>query len=241
MADADLQTIASPDPASASSKRKKKRDKKSKAIDSSLNGESSAAAEDIDVAIDDPTSASSSKKKKKKKRQAIHASLSGKSPAAEDMDVTINDSAAAKAKAEAINVAAAKAKAKAIHVATAKAKAKAIHVATAKAEAIVATVDASLTGGSAAVAAPVVGYFPSGYDPLATGGDSPSTRLFYHPNRVDLVVRGPGGGPDLVGKSYTGEAAMPQLCNYVLGVLDKASGTLKVVPIDGDKVYASSR
>jgi DNA-directed RNA polymerase I subunit RPA49 len=232
MADADLQTIASPDPASASSKRKKKRDKKSKAIDSSLNGESSAAAEDIDVAIDDPTSASSSKKKKKKKRQAIHASLSGKSPAAEDMDVTINDSAAAKAKAEAINVAAAKAKAKAIHVATAKAKAKAIHV---------ATVDASLTGGSAAVAAPVVGYFPSGYDPLATGGDSPSTRLFYHPNRVDLVVRGPGGGPDLVSKSYTGEAAMPQLCNYVLGVLDKASGTLKVVPIDGDKVYASSR
>jgi hypothetical protein len=192
MADADLQTIASPDPASASSKRKKKRDKKSKAIDSSLNGESSAAAEDIDVAIDDPTSASSSKKKK---RQAIHASLSGKSPAAEDMDVTINDSAAAKAKAEAINVAAAKAKAKAIHVATAKAKAKAIHVATAKAEAIVATVDASLTRGSAAVAAPVVGYFPYGYDPLATGGDSPSTRLFYHPNRVDLVVRAPVEAP----------------------------------------------
>jgi DNA-directed RNA polymerase I subunit RPA49 len=42
-----------------------------------------------------------------------------------------------------------------------------------------------------------------------------------------------------VGKSYTG--AMPQLCNYALGVLDKAPGTLKVVPIDGDKVYASSR
>jgi DNA-directed RNA polymerase I subunit RPA49 len=166
---------------------------------------------DIDVAVDDPTSASSSKKKKKK-RQVIHVSLCGKFPAADDMDVTINDSAAAKAKAktmdvavakaktEGMDVAAAKAKAEAINVAAAKAKAKATHVATAKAEAIDVTVDASLTGGSAAAAAPVVGYFPSGYDPLATSGDSPSTRLFRnvnHPNRVELVVRAPRGGPTL--------------------------------------------
>jgi hypothetical protein len=57
---------------------------------------------------------------------------------------------------------------------------------------------------------------------------------------IDLVVRPPGRGPDFVGKSYAGEAAIPQLCNYALGVLDKASGTFKVVPIAGNKVCGSS-
>ena len=108
------------------------------------------------------------------------------------------------------------------------------------------TVDASLTGGSSyAAAAPVVGYFPSGYDPLAAAAaaagaeSSPRTRLFRHekhPTWVDLVVRSPGGGPDFVGRSYAGEAAAPQLCEYALGVLDKASGTLRVVPIAAKKV-----
>jgi hypothetical protein len=50
------------------------------------------------------------------------------------------------------------------------------------------------------------------------------------------VVRSPGGGPDFVGRSYAGEAATPQLCEYALGVLDKASGTLRVVPIAANKV-----
>jgi len=108
------------------------------------------------------------------------------------------------------------------------------------------TVDAPTTGGSSyAAAAPVVGYFPSGYDPLAAAAaaagaeSSPRTRLFRHekhPTWVDLVVRSPGGGPDFVGRSYAGEAAAPQLCEYALGVLDKASGTLRVVPIAAKKV-----
>jgi DNA-directed RNA polymerase I subunit RPA49 len=207
---ADLQTLSSPDPASVSSK-KKKHNKKRKAIDASLSGESSAAAEDIDVAVDDsaaaaakaidvtvgdPTSASASKKKKKhnKKSKAVDASHSDETSAA----------------AKGINV----------------------------------TVDASLAiGSAAAAAAPVVGYFPTGYNPLAASGDSPSTRIFRnvkHPSWIDLVVRPPGRGPDFVGKSYAGEAAIPQLCNYALGVLDKASGTFKVVPIAGNKVYGSS-
>ncbi|TVU24155.1 hypothetical protein EJB05_26556 [Eragrostis curvula] len=106
-------------------------------------------------------------------------------------------------------------------------------------EAIDVTVDASLTGGRYAAAAPVVAYFPSGYDPLAAGREPPSSRLFRnvkHPSWIDLVVRSPAGGPDFVGTSYTGEAAVPQLCSYALGVLDKASGTLKVVPIAGEKI-----
>lgn len=109
------------------------------------------------------------------------------------------------------------------------------------------TVDASLMGGSSYVAAaPVVGYFPSGYDPLTTaaGAESaPGTQLFRHekhPTWVDLVVRSPGGGHDFVGRSYAGEAAVPQVCDYALGVLDKASGTLRIVPIAGKKVRISS-
>ncbi|XP_062182558.1 uncharacterized protein LOC133886758 [Phragmites australis] len=107
-----------------------------------------------------------------------------------------------------------------------------------KRKAIDVTVDASLTGSSAA-AAPVVAYFPSGYDPLATADEPPRARLFRHerrPTHVDLVVGSPGGGPDFVGRSYAGEAATPQLCSYALGVLDKASGTLKVVPIASNKI-----
>jgi DNA-directed RNA polymerase I subunit RPA49 len=90
-------------------------------------------------------------------------------------------------------------------------------------------------------AAPVVGYFPTGYDPLAAD-HPPSGRLFRHEkhhNRIELVVSARGKGPDFVGRSYAGEAAAPQLCGYALGVLDKASGTLKIVPIASNKVSVS--
>uniref|UniRef100_A0ACD5X0C8 Uncharacterized protein n=1 Tax=Avena sativa TaxID=4498 RepID=A0ACD5X0C8_AVESA len=101
-----------------------------------------------------------------------------------------------------------------------------------KRRAIDVTVDASVT------AAPVVGYFPTGYDPLAAD-QPPSARLFRHEkhhNRVELVVSASGKGPDFVGRSYAGEAAAPQLCGYALGVLDKASGTLKILPIASNKI-----
>ncbi|KQJ87822.1 DNA-directed RNA polymerase I subunit rpa49 [Brachypodium distachyon] len=104
-----------------------------------------------------------------------------------------------------------------------------------KRKAIDVTVDASF---AAAAAAPVVGYFPTGYDPLAAA-EPPRARLFRHEkhsNRVDLVVSAPGGGLDFVGRSYAGETAAPHLCGYALGVLDKASGTLKVVPIAANKI-----
>ncbi|XP_015698036.1 DNA-directed RNA polymerase I subunit rpa49 [Oryza brachyantha] len=114
-----------------------------------------------------------------------------------------------------------------------------------KREVINVTVDASLTGGGAASsgAAPIVAYFPTGYDPLAAAarkGKEPSrTRLFRqtkHPTRIELVVGAPGGGPDFVGRSFAGEAVLPQHTGYALGVLDKASGTLKVVPIASNKI-----
>ncbi|KAL5204983.1 hypothetical protein ABZP36_009854 [Zizania latifolia] len=117
-----------------------------------------------------------------------------------------------------------------------------------KRKAINVTVDASLSGagsGASSSAAPVVAYFPTGYDPLAAaaaaaiGGEPPRSRLFRHtrhPTFLELVVGAPGGGPDFVGRSYAGEAAVPQLSSYALGVLDKASGTLKIVPIAANKI-----
>ncbi|CAL9752923.1 unnamed protein product [Musa acuminata subsp. burmannicoides] len=86
--------------------------------------------------------------------------------------------------------------------------------------------------------APVVGYFPSGYDPRGEGAD-PSIKVFRNkkrPNRLELVVSPSGTGVDFVGKSYAGEAAGAQICSYALGVLDKESQTLRIVPIASNKI-----
>ncbi|KAJ4814499.1 DNA-directed RNA polymerase I subunit rpa49 [Rhynchospora pubera] len=87
-------------------------------------------------------------------------------------------------------------------------------------------------------AAPVVGYFPTGFDPL----DSPENRVRVfrhkrHANRMELVVSPTESSLEFVGKSYVGEAAAPQICNYAVGVLDKESQTLRIVPIAANKVF----
>ena len=40
-----------------------------------------------------------------------------------------------------------------------------------------------------------------------------------------------------LGTNYSGEAAAPQICTYALGVLDKETQTLRIVPITSNKVY----
>lgn len=45
-----------------------------------------------------------------------------------------------------------------------------------------------------------------------------------------------GSNVEFVGNSYKGEAMAAQLCTYALGVLDKATQTLKIMPIAGNKV-----
>ncbi|KAM1219189.1 hypothetical protein ACFX2G_047289 [Malus domestica] len=47
-----------------------------------------------------------------------------------------------------------------------------------------------------------------------------------------------GTNVDFVGISYTGAATSDQYCNYALGVLDKATQILKIVPIVSNKVIA---
>lgn len=86
--------------------------------------------------------------------------------------------------------------------------------------------------------APIVGYFPSGYDPVAAGAE-PDVKVFRNknkPNRLELVVRPGDCNVEFVGKSYAGEAATPQLCTYALGVLDKETQTLKIMPIAANKI-----
>ncbi|XP_078172941.1 DNA binding / DNA-directed RNA polymerase [Carex rostrata] len=85
--------------------------------------------------------------------------------------------------------------------------------------------------------APVVGYFSTGFNPLAS--DDNGVKVFRHKryaSRMELVVSPSGSNLEFVGKSYAGEAAAPQICTYALGVLDKESQTLKIVPIAANKV-----
>ncbi|CAL5377243.1 unnamed protein product [Camellia sinensis] len=90
--------------------------------------------------------------------------------------------------------------------------------------------------------APLVGYFPSGFDPLkeeSSTQEQPKVRVFRHENRtkrLQLVVSPNGSQVNFVGTNYSGEATAPQLCNYALGVLDKESQTLKIVPIASNKI-----
>lgn len=88
-------------------------------------------------------------------------------------------------------------------------------------------------------AAPIIGYFPSGFDPHSYANGDPNIKVFRNkrrPNRLELVVSPNGSSVEFVGRSYAGEAAVPQICNYAVGVLDKESQTLKIVPIASNKV-----
>ncbi|WCJ39472.1 DNA binding DNA-directed RNA polymerase [Euphorbia peplus] len=110
---------------------------------------------------------------------------------------------------------------------------------------------------------PIVGYFPSCYKTTSTNSDhqdnlSPSPLLpdvrFYRnaqrtkiektnidkwksSERMELVVTPQGSNVEFVGTSYQGEAVSAQLCTYALGVLDKTTQTLKIMPIAGNKIF----
>ncbi|XP_022736064.1 DNA-directed RNA polymerase I subunit RPA49 [Durio zibethinus] len=102
---------------------------------------------------------------------------------------------------------------------------------------------------------PLVAYFPSGYNPSEANpqtrqeeeeGNSqsnpPKIKVFRNmaqrkTNRLQVVVSPSGSNVDFVGSSYSGEAAAPQVCRFSLGVLDKETGTLKIVPIACNKIF----
>ncbi|CAK7356894.1 unnamed protein product [Dovyalis caffra] len=115
--------------------------------------------------------------------------------------------------------------------------------------------------------APIVGYFPSGYNPHKRNDINdaqepnlplavpPSVKLYRNAqranvenssgeknekgrssDRLELVVSPKGSKVEFVGNSYKGEAMAAQLCTYALGVFDKATQTLKIMPVAGNKI-----
>lgn len=87
---------------------------------------------------------------------------------------------------------------------------------------------------------PVVGYFPSGFDPLKDHAGAPDFQVYRHrnlPKRMQLVVSPAGSAVEFVGTSYAGEATAGHRAMYAIGVLDKEAQTLKIVPIAGNKIF----
>ncbi|KAM7483874.1 hypothetical protein LguiB_008457 [Lonicera macranthoides] len=90
---------------------------------------------------------------------------------------------------------------------------------------------------------PFIGYFPSGFNPCPNSPQSqPRVGVFRHvkrSNRLQLVVspNNSSSQVDFVGTNYAGEATAAQVCSYALGVVDKATRTLKMVPISANKIF----
>lgn len=97
---------------------------------------------------------------------------------------------------------------------------------------------------------PIIGYFPSGFDPLKNSEESGSNprassslKVYKDASRnpknprVEVVVGVAGSTVNFVGTNYSGEGGTPQLCNYALGVLDKETRVLKMVPIAANKIF----
>ncbi|XP_076881204.1 uncharacterized protein LOC143529264 isoform X2 [Bidens hawaiensis] len=87
---------------------------------------------------------------------------------------------------------------------------------------------------------PVIGYFPSGYDPDKRA-EEPVVKVLRNvkrKHRVKVVVKPNESSPvTFVGTNYSGEGAVPQMCTYTLGVFNKRTRTLKIVPIDSNKMF----
>ncbi|KAL2609648.1 hypothetical protein R1flu_028221 [Riccia fluitans] len=91
---------------------------------------------------------------------------------------------------------------------------------------------------------PYVAFFPSRFDPLKDSGESEESitefAAYKNPkplSRQQELVAWTSEDVDFVGANYVGEAAGWQPCNYLLGVFDKEKGSLKLMPLAGEKVF----
>ncbi|CAN6991537.1 hypothetical protein IGI04_003647 [Brassica rapa subsp. trilocularis] len=85
---------------------------------------------------------------------------------------------------------------------------------------------------------PIVAYFSSGYDPSAQSRESPKVAVYQTASRkrTRVVVSPRGSNVEFVGSSHNGEQIARQTCVSVLGVLDKETQTLRILPIAHQKV-----
>ncbi|KAL9259192.1 DNA-directed RNA polymerase I subunit RPA49-like protein [Drosera capensis] len=89
---------------------------------------------------------------------------------------------------------------------------------------------------------PVVGYFPSAYNPLDKERHPKPPRIKLYrsverPRRMQVVIEPKDERVKFVGTNYKGEAELAQHVSYGVGVLDRKNRTLKIVPIAGDKIF----
>ncbi|KAL7599903.1 hypothetical protein Lser_V15G25300 [Lactuca serriola] len=96
--------------------------------------------------------------------------------------------------------------------------------------------------GSSDKSLPLIGYFPSGYDPeKRQRTEKPKVRVLKNvkrSNRLQLIVSpNQSSQMNFIGTNYSGEGAVPQVCSYALGVLDKQTQTLKIVQIEANKIF----
>ncbi|PWA63966.1 DNA binding,DNA-directed RNA polymerase [Artemisia annua] len=86
---------------------------------------------------------------------------------------------------------------------------------------------------------PIIGYFSSGYDPHNKKRKT-EVKVMKHvkrSNRMQVVVSCDNNDKvKFVGTNCSGEATAQQVCSYSLGVLDKETGVLKILPIESNKV-----
>ncbi|XP_021716497.1 DNA-directed RNA polymerase I subunit rpa49-like [Chenopodium quinoa] len=89
--------------------------------------------------------------------------------------------------------------------------------------------------------APMLGYYPSGFDPLNLKNPESSKLGFFRDQkrlrRVELVVKPNGSKVDYVGNSHFGEAAVGRMNSYALAVVDKRSQSFRLAPINANRVF----
>lgn len=92
---------------------------------------------------------------------------------------------------------------------------------------------------------PIVAYFSTGYDPFAVNPETgeketPKITVYRHKDeskkRIQVVVTPPNANVDFVGTNYTGENAARQTTTYTLGILNKETKTMKILPVCCNKV-----
>lgn len=94
---------------------------------------------------------------------------------------------------------------------------------------------------------PIVTYFSTRYDPCEvdeeTGekvNETPKVTVYKHKDeskkRLQVVVSPPGENVEFVGTNYTGEQAAMQTTAYALGILNRETKTMRIIPVAHNKV-----
>ncbi|GAA0142255.1 DNA-directed RNA polymerase [Lithospermum erythrorhizon] len=91
---------------------------------------------------------------------------------------------------------------------------------------------------------PIVVRVPSRYDLLKNcqeteevGASVKVYKDIKRTNRFQVRAKLNGSDVEFIGSNYDGEASRPQLCNYAFALIDKATNTIKMIPIAANKIF----